>query len=72
MKVILTYFKVSGKYYSTGEYDAKDGQEMFQIWDAVRKLKDNGALPGLVDGAKNYIISIDVPDHPYNHPHLIL
>ena len=71
MKVILIYFKKTGKYYSEGEYYTKN-KSLFEIWQEVREMKNNKKLPGLVEGANEFIISVDVPDHVNNHPHLIL
>lgn len=71
MKVKLTYFKESGKYYSDGEYDTKI-KNLFDIWDEVRQMLDSGIRPGLCDGANEFIVSVDVPDHEHNHPKLII
>lgn len=70
-KVLLTYFRASGKYYTEGEYETKK-TGLYEIWDEVENLKLLGTLPGLVEGANEFHISIDVPDHPHRHPHLIL
>ena len=71
MLVKLTYFKPSGKYYSEGSYTTNRGQ-LFDIWDEVKKMQEELDLPGLVPGHSEFIISVDVPNHPYRHPHLIL
>jgi NTP pyrophosphatase (non-canonical NTP hydrolase) len=69
-RVILTYFKKSGKYYSTGEYQSEK-KELFEIWQEVRDMA--GCHPGLVNlWNKEGPISVDVPDHPNNHPHLVI
>ena len=71
MKVQLTYFKESGKYYSDGSYDTgKEGLD--DIWDEVRTMWHNRELPGLVEGHGYFIVSIDVPEHKINHPHLFI
>lgn len=72
MQVNLTYFKRTGKYYTDGSFDIREDASLSEIWDLVRLMKISGELPGLVKGATEFIISIDVPDHPHNHPHLIL
>ena len=69
--VKLTYFRKSGKYYSEGEY--KSSKEfLFDIWDEVSDFRLDGKLPGLIAGAKEYVILVNVPDHPYDHPRLII
>lgn len=72
-KVNLTYFKRTGKYYSDGFYTS-DLDSLNDIWMEVNKLVDSGSLPGLVKekGRSEFIVSIDVPDHPNNHPRLII
>lgn len=71
MVVKLSYFKPSGKWYSDGEYMAEH-KPLFQIWEDVKRMRDEGHLPDLVKGHKDFIVSIDVPDHEHNHPHLIV
>lgn len=69
--VYLTYFKSSGKYYDSSEYYAQRGTPLYKIWEHVESLRDSGNLPGLVRGAREYAIIINVPDHEHSHPHLI-
>ena len=69
--VKLSYFKTRGKWYSDGEYQSKH-TELFDIWDEVRGMRDKRHLPGLMEGCSEFIVLIDVPDHPHNHPHLII
>ena len=71
--VKLTYFKPRGKYYGEGELHVDASLEIFHIWDHVRRLRSDGRLPGLIEGAgKEYIISIDAPGHRHEHPHLLM
>lgn len=70
MKVKLTYFKYSGKYYSNGEYDS-DKEFIYQIIDEVSQKVNLGRLPGLVEGANEFIVLVEVPDHEHNHPTLL-
>jgi len=73
MKVKLTYFKSdTGKYYSDGTFECSDTLHMYEIFYLVRELATNRKLPGLVDGSYGWIILIDVPEHPHNHPQLVL
>ena len=81
MKVRLTYFRHSGKYYTEGEYEHVPYVDvigpvytpMFQIWEEVRGMLIRGVRPGLVKGnPTEFIVSVDVPDHPHNHPCLIM
>lgn len=71
MKVLLIYYKPSGKYYSEASYQTKL-EDLWNIWNEVEEMQVKGRLPGLVDGARDFIISVDVPEHQYNHPHLII
>lgn len=70
MKVLLTYFKPSGTYYSDGEYES---EQRFP-WDVHREVRDmrqRGKLPGLTDGSREWHISVDCPEYKHNIPHLI-
>ena len=71
MRVNLTYFKQSGKFYSEGTYTT-NRKELFEIWYDVALLMQDKELPGLMPGHSNFIVSVDVPEHPHRHPHLIL
>jgi hypothetical protein len=71
MKVELTYFKESGKYYTSAEYDTTQ-RWMFEIFDEVRQWKEEKIkLPGLI-GTWSGPILVEVPEHEHNHPALIL
>jgi len=69
--VELTYFRSSGKYYDEGEIYLDGSMEIHKIWDHIEHLRDIGRLPGLINGARNYIILIDAPGHPDQHPRLL-
>lgn len=69
--VKLIYFKANGKFYSSGSY-VSDKTQLFEIWEEVRIMQNNGLLPGLVEGARMPIISVKVPMHPHKHPHLVV
>lgn len=71
MRVNLTYFKETGKYYSEGFYNTKE-VELFNIWDTVRRMKNAKILPGLSVGHSDFIVLVDVPRYPNRHPKLIL
>lgn len=56
MKVKLTYFKNSGKYYSDGEYNTSL-ENGYEIYGEVRSFQDIGILPGLSTGKwEGYIL----------------
>lgn len=57
MEVQLTYFKTSGKFYTDGSYTS-DKKFPFEVFEEVQKMKDEGKLPGLVEGATEFIIHI--------------
>jgi len=46
MKVKLDYFKASGKWYASGEYET-EMPHLFQVQSEVLFLKQRGELPGL-------------------------
>lgn len=74
MKVRLVYFQSSGKYFSEGEYETEK-ENLCQIFAEVREMSQDGRLPGLVFGCTEFHVLINVPkhpQHPYNHPRLIL
>lgn len=71
MIVKLDMFKRNGKWYSEGEYETEE-KPLYQIWAEVRRMRDERRLPGLIEGHSDFIVSVDVPDHEHNHPHLII
>lgn len=71
MRVELTYFTQSGKYYTSCSYST----EKIDVWEIHLEVQDmvsQRRLPGLVDGAHGFLVHVNVPDHPHNHPHLCL
>lgn len=71
MRVNLDYFRPTGKWYASGHYDTTL-EDLGDIWDEVRALAANRMLPGLCANHSDYVVSINVPDHPHNHPRLIM
>ena len=71
LKVNLTYFKDTGKYYSEGSYLTKV-TDLNKIWNDVIQMARMKRLPDLVKDHSDFIILINVPDHPNDHPKLIL
>lgn len=71
MKVKLTYFKRTGKFYSEGEYET-ECEHMYQIFREVRQLWEARRLPGLCENHSDFIVLIGVPDHEHDYPHLIV
>ena len=69
MKVYLTYFKQNGKYYSDGHYETQKSS-LLDIWEEVRIMIRERKLPDLTEGHSEFIVSVDVPEHEMNHPHL--
>lgn len=73
LTVQLTYFKRNGKFYDTAKFQAYANWSLYEIWNLVRKLREEGRLPGLVDGAgREFRILVNVPGHRHEHPHLIV
>lgn len=69
-RVNLTYFKDIGKYYSEGAYISKC-VTLQDIWDEVREKRKTNTLPG-INSERRFITLVQVPDHPYAHPRLIV
>lgn len=55
--VKLIYFKKSGKYYSEGKYTSEKDLD-FELFAEVGQMLENGRLPDLVDGAKEFIVLV--------------
>lgn len=70
MKVKLTYFKDSGKYYSEGEYNSNE-KELYEIHDEVRVMIKDKCLPGLMENHSSFIVLVNVPGHEHEHPILL-
>ncbi len=68
MRVELTYFKSSGKYYGEGSFEIKDDLALYEIWGAVAAMKEHPEL----SGRWNEMILVNVPGHPHEHPHIIM
>jgi hypothetical protein len=72
MKAELIYFKESGKYYSHAEMEIQGDKSLYEIWEIVRNLLRERRLPGLCNDHSNYLVLVNVPGHPQEHPHLIV
>lgn len=70
VKIKLDYFKESGKYYSSGEYESNHLM-MYDVYDEVREMAKTGHLPGLVEGCTEFTVLVTVPNHPCGVPQLI-
>lgn len=74
MKVNLVYFRFEsniGKYYSEGNY-ITEKENLWEIRDDVDGMLEARNLPGLVQGHSLYYVFVDVPEHPHNHPFLVV
>lgn len=69
-KVELQYFKKSGKFYSEGDY-VSEKEDMYHIFDEVRGMLEDGRLPGLADGCREFHIYINAVDHPNRYPGMV-
>lgn len=75
--VKLFYMKESGKYYSEGELkvsraeaEAEPAKNWLKVCDQVRKMLEDGELPGLVRGSR-FDIFVSCEEHPNYVPVLI-
>ncbi|CAG0943404.1 hypothetical protein ANRL1_01327 [Anaerolineae bacterium] len=69
--VKLEYFKEFGKWHADGEYHTNEF-ELYRIWFEVEAKLRHRILPGLMAGHSDFIVSVNVPGHPHEHPHLII
>lgn len=72
--VNVTWFRQSGKYYTSGEYITQK-VHLFEIFNEVRDMARRGIRPGLRDcepGQNQYIGHMEVPGHDHDHPCLIM
>ena len=70
-RVELTYFKTSGKYYTSGSFPVFK-EPISEIRERVKTMIRKGKLPGLREGAGSiYLVLVSVPDHPYNVPAIL-
>lgn len=71
--VNMTYFKKSGKFYDEAWISVPSDMQLHQIWELVRRMRSEGRLEGLVEGAgREFMILVNVPGHPHEHPHIIV
>lgn len=69
--VKLTYFKTSGKFY-TSETCFVEQESLIDIWEDICIRRDYGNLPGLSPGAgPEFDILIEVPGHPHAPPKML-
>jgi hypothetical protein len=71
MRVQLTYFKDSGKYYSEGEYKTEK-ESLHEIWAEAEEMFNQGRRPGLGKGHDGFHVLINVAGHKHEHPRLML
>ena len=73
MRVELAYFKTSGKHYTDSSYQT-NLTEFYSIVGEVQDKLLSGTLPGLAEGAREFIIHVTIPDHPLGGslPHLLI
>jgi hypothetical protein len=72
LTVELTYFARGGQFYGRGEITFSHQIMITSVWDWVIKMRDQGNLPGIAEGAGTGLnILVNVPGHPHEHPRLI-
>ncbi|MDE9494369.1 hypothetical protein KKJ09_12435 [Xenorhabdus bovienii] len=72
-KVILdlTYFKPTGKYYAESKLEVDKEIPWHKCIELVQFHFNGACLPGLVTGAKNYIVHVNNKDHPMTYPTIV-
>ena len=71
MTVKLTYFRKSGKFYSEGSY-VTTLEDIDAIETEVWNMLFRGNRPGLTKGKHKLITLVEVPEHRFSVPYLIL
>lgn len=61
MKVLLDYFKLTGKWYSSFTYHSTKTYP-WDIEEEVRKQRDDGNLPGLAADAREFHVLVTCED----------
>ena len=54
------------------EFDSDSGEDLGKIWDTVDELLSKRTLPGLIGICSDFMVSVEVPEHPHNHPHICM
>jgi len=74
MKVKITYYKSTGKWYSDEEFESKlpEGSALHHYWEELEQMFGRNERPGLIDGENEFIVVIEVPGHEHAHPRMIL
>lgn len=74
MKVELTYFKRSGKYYANAAHDVPlvENAPLYRYWEYINDLRAGGHAPGLCGGGREFVVLVSVPEHPHDHPTLLM
>lgn len=71
--VRLTYFKKSGKFCDESTFEVLESTPLHTVWEQVREMRENGKLPGLIDGVgRELMVLVNVPGHQHEHPHIIV
>lgn len=71
MKVLLTYFKPTGKNYTSGEYETTC-EHVFEILNEVRRMAHARELPGLIVGHSDFYVLVDPVGHPQGFKSLVI
>lgn len=70
-RVQLTYFKDSGKYYSSGEYYS-DFCGPNEFWDVLKEVQSkmrSKSLPGLIQGHSEFHVHMILEGESHHPPH---
>lgn len=71
LTVELSYFKLSGKWYTDAEYQTGD-KPLREIWEEIiNKLRANDP-PGLFNWHNDFMVLVNVPQHEHAHPIIIM
>lgn len=67
-KIVVTWFKESGKYYAEGEYYTQH-EGMLEVIEEFRQMLARGKRPGLVDCTKHEFTAVlNCDGHPHGFP----
>ena len=68
-KIELTYYKQTGKYYSSGDFVSMR-DTFHEMIEDVRFMQRAGRLPGLADGCREFVVVIQAGE-PWGVSHLL-
>ena len=67
----VQYFKTSGKYYASGEYETTH-ELMHNVFEEFEDMLKRGKRPGLVNGHSGFTAVLNCNRHPMGFPGMFI